>query len=169
MTVAVSITQAQVFAALRSFILGLISCEVVQGLGNEVPMPAGPFICMTPLFLNRLSTNVVTYNGTDAKASRQAVQDTIQLDCYGPLSGDWAVILSTLLRDEYAALTLAPNVVPLHADDPVQMPLIDGEENYEQRWVVKAVLQYNPVVSLPQDYMNAVNVNPISVDRTYPP
>lgn len=169
MTATVSITQEDLLSTLRAFILSLISCEVVQGLGNGVPMPLNPFIAMTASFQNRLSTNVVTYNGTDSKMVRQATQFTVQIDCYGPLSGDWSQILTTMLRDEYAALNMAPNVSPLHADDPKQLPLVDGEACYEQRWVVMALLQYNPVVTVSQDFAGAVNIVPVNVDASYPP
>lgn len=154
--------QSDVLTALRSFILSLISCEVVQGLANGVPMPAGPFIVMTPLSQVRLSTNVGSYADptptTGTANSQQAVQVGVQLDCYGPVSGDWAATLSTMLRDEYACLLMAPNVQPLHADDPRMMPLIDGEQQYEQRWTVTAVLQYNPVVSTPMQFFDEAHI-----------
>jgi hypothetical protein len=173
MTATVTPTQQDVFTALRAFILGLITCEVVQGLGNGVPMPLGQFIAITALFQNRLSTNVDTYNDPvtvlGTKKSQQAVKYTIQIDCYGPLSGDWAAILSTMLRDEYACIALAPNVQPLSADDPKMMPLIDGEFQYEQRWMVTAELQYNPVTSVSQDFAAALKVGLVNIDATYKP
>lgn len=42
--------------------------------------------------------------------------------------------------------------------DPKMMPLIDGEAQYEQRWVITAVLQYNPVVSTPMQFFDAATV-----------
>lgn len=172
MTVAVTPTQTDLFTALRSFIMGLIACEVVQGLGNGVPMPRDGFIAMTPINQNRLATNVDTYSDptptTGTKNSKQAVQHTVQIDCYGPLSGDWAAILSTMLRDEYACLAMAPNVQPLHADDPRMAPLTDGENQYEQRWILTALFQVNPVVSTPMQFAAALNVGIVDVDVTYP-
>lgn len=157
--------QQDVATALRTFILSLITCEVVQGLGNGTPMPLNSFIAFTPLFQNRLSTNVTTYADptptTGTKSSLDATQYTWQIDCYGPLSSDWAATLSTMLRDEYSCLMMAPNVQPLHADDPRMMPLIDGEMQYEQRWTVTAVLQYNPVVATPMQFMDSAQVQTI--------
>lgn len=172
MTVTVSPSQSVVMTALRTLILDLITCEVVQGLGNGVPMPLGAFIAITPLFQTRLSTNVDSYADptptTGTKAAQQSVQYTVQIDCYGPDSSDWAVILSTMLRDEYACLSMAPDVQPLSADDPRMAPLIDGEQQYEQRWTITALLQYNPVVSTPMQFFTQANVGLVDVDAAYP-
>ena len=172
MTATVSPTQADLFTALRAFILGLITCEVVQGLGNGVPMPLGSFIAMTALYQNRLSTNVDNFADptptTGSKTAQQSTQYTVQIDCYGPLSSDWAVMLSTMLRDEYACLAMAPNVQPLSADDPKMLPLIDGEQQYEQRWAVTALLQYNPVTSTQMQFFDAATVGLVDVYSSYP-
>ena len=172
MTATVAPLQSDVFTALRGFILGLIACEVIQGLGNGVSMPAGPFIALTELFHNRLSTNTSVYadptptTGTVTKT--QALQATFQIDCYGPQSSDWANILTTLLRDEYGCNALAPNVQPLNADDPKMMPLIDGEQNYEQRWTITALFQVNPAITLPMQFADQVQVGLVGVNETYP-
>lgn len=165
---AVSPAQADIFTVLRAFILDTVGCEVVRGLGNGVPMPANPFIAMTELFQVRLATNVVTYVDTGGTGGTRHVmaptQYTIQIDCYGPNSSDWATTLTTLLRDPYGVAALAPNVAPLHADDPKMIPLVDGEENYEQRWMLTALFQVNPVITVPQDFADVVDV---AINTTY--
>jgi hypothetical protein len=174
MTASVTPTQNDMFVVLQAFIVGLIGLDidhVVQGLGNGVAMPLGGFIVMTELFQNRLATNVSTYADptptTGAKSSQQSTQVTVQLDCYGPDSADWAAILSTMLRDEYACEALAPTVQPLHADDPKMLPLVDGEQQYEQRWTVSAVLQFNPVVSTPMQFFDEVHVDFVEADAAH--
>ena len=168
----ISPTQSEVFTALRAFILSLITCEVVQGLGNGVPMPKDAFISMTPLSQGRLSTNVSTYDDptptTGSKSVQQAIKYAIQIDCYGPLSSDWAATLSTMLRDEISCDAMGPTVQPLYADDPTQAALVNGEEQYEQRWIFKALLQYNPVVSSPMQFFDAASVALVEVDAKYP-
>jgi hypothetical protein len=101
----------------------------------------------------------------------QATRVTIQVDVYGPASADNAQIITTAFRDSYAVDQFASSgydVSPLYADDAQQMPLIDGESQFEERYVIKCVLQANPIVSLPQQYAAALNVNVIDVDATYP-
>lgn len=173
MTATVSISQDDVFTALRTFILGVISCEVVQGLGNGVPPPKDPFIALTALYWKRLSTNIKTYDDptptTGAQFFESHVMYVIQVDCYGPKSSDWATIICTLLRDEYAVDVMAPNVTPLHADDAKQLPVVDGEKNFEQRWMIEVSLQYNPVVQIPAQFFDTAQVDLINVDVAYPP
>lgn len=93
--------------------------------------------------------------------SMQPIKMTIQLDVHGPLAGDNAQIISTLLRDTYGVDQFATSgfdVTPLYASDPKQLPFINGEEQVETRWVVDAVLQCNPVVTIPQQYGQTVTV-----------
>lgn len=101
----------------------------------------------------------------------QHTKVTIQLDVHGPLSSDNSQIISTLMRDEYATqkfLDLGDDAAPLYADDPKQMPFINEGQQYENRWVVEAVLQANQVVTIPQQFADAVVVGLLDVDAVYP-
>lgn len=87
--------------------------------------------------------------------SMQPIKMTIQLDIHGPLGGDNAHVVSTLLRDTYGVDQFATSgfdVTPLYTSDPKQLPFINGEEQIETRYVVDVVLQCNPVVTIPQQY-----------------
>ena len=67
MSVALSFTESQTFAALRSFLLSILPAgiEVVRGQDNRVPEPEGSdFVVMTPILRERLETNVDTYSDT---------------------------------------------------------------------------------------------------------
>ncbi len=107
---------------------------------------------------------------------QQAAKVTIQLDFHSDngTSGDMAQTVSTLFRDDFAVQQFAnqsPNygVVPLLADDPKQIPFLNDQQQYEFRWVVEAMLQANPVVSIPQQFADLASVKIISVDATYAP
>lgn len=102
----------------------------------------------------------------------QATKVTMQLDLYGPASSDNAQIVTTAFRDSYAVDQFSSSgydVSPLYADDAQQMPLIDAESQYEDRWTIKCQLQCNPIVILPQQYASQLDVAVINVDATYPP
>ncbi len=161
--------QDDIFVQVRAFILSLIDCEVVQGLGNKVPTPRGAFIAVTATGQVRLSTNVSTYDASAARAVMMPTQYTIQIDCYGPLSSDWATTLTAMWRDPYGCEMLGPTMQPLYSDDPSQMGLVDGEDEYQQRWMISAILQFNPVVTVAQQYADALLVDVVSVDATFPP
>ncbi len=60
-------------------------------------------------------------------------------------------------------------MTPLHADDPKQMALVNGEEQYEQRWMVLANLQYNPTVNVPMQFFPDPAIDGIiNVEVEYP-
>lgn len=174
MTLTVSITQEDVYAKVRALVLDVVPAgvEVVQGLGNGVPMPAGEFVAMTLTLRNPHRTPVETWDRDDPNPSAIAIEQgtliRVQLDCYGPRSGDWSEILATVLRSSYAFRLLDP-VSPLFADNPIQAALINGEEQYEQRWIVGANLQYNPVIMTPMEFADRVEVTLINVDEAYKP
>lgn len=97
---------------------------------------------------------------------------TMQLDVHGPASGDNAQVISALFRDPYAVDFFAGRgdaISPLHADEPRQLPFVNESQQVENRWVVEAHLQVNASVSLPQQFADAVDVDIINVDATYPP
>jgi hypothetical protein len=78
-------------------------------------------------------------------------------------------MLTTILRSEWGVGQLAPEVVPLYAEDARMAPLIDAERQYEQRWIVGAVLQYNPTTSTPMEFAATLGAELANVDETYPP
>lgn len=176
MPLVVAPTLQDVYTLLRAFLIGVVPAGVVilQGLANRVamPPPVPGFVAMTAVLLNPHRTPVETWDHNNpnpaAIAFEQGTLIRIQLDCYGETSADWAVMLMTMLRTDYACRALAP-VAPLYADNPIQAALIDAEAQYEQRWIVGANLQYNPVTSTPMQFANAAQVDLINVDERYPP
>lgn len=164
-------TQDALFVSVRTFILSLLpSLEVIQGLGNNTPMPAGEFICLTASAQRRLSTNVTTDDAPGlARKIMQPTEYSIQVDCYGPNSSDYATTLSAAWRDPYGCDALVTVGAPLYSTDPIQVPLINGEQNYEQRWTFTALLQFNPILTLPQQYADVLDIELVSVDVQFPP
>jgi hypothetical protein len=143
---------------------------VVQGQANRVPSPASAHIRMQGQIAGRIRTNQHTYNPTlQTVAVEQGTKVKMQLDIYGPLSESWATIISTLWRDGYAVDAMKPTCAPLYTDEPFQGALVNGEEQYEDRWTVQAILQYNPVTTVAQESATAAEVNAINVDERYPP
>lgn len=108
--------------------------------------------------------------GTSTKL--QPMQVTVQLDVHGPQGGDNAVIITTLFRDEYGVNAFAASgfdVTPLYCADPRQLPFVNEAQQMEQRWVIDAVVQCNPVVTVPQDFAAVVTLGLVEVDAAYPP
>lgn len=153
--------------------LGLDAAHIVQEFNNEVAMPVGPFVGMRFGTRKRLRTNKTIWDRTNpaptAVTKEQGVQIACQLDCYAPNSGDWASILTTLFRDPVGVAALDPICAPLYCDDGRRAPLTDSEEQYEDRWIVMLYLQYNPVLSTPQDFADTLAPTLTNVDVRYPP
>lgn len=177
MTLVVAPTFDALFAALGTFIESVVPAgvPVIQLPENRasMPSPVPGFVGMRATIQTRIMTNLNRWNPADVNPAaisiEQAVRLMVQLDCYGADSGDWAAILSTVLRDEYGVTALAPTLAPLYADEPKFAPLIDGEEQYERRWIVGAVMQYNPIVSTPMQFADTADADLINVDVSYPP
>lgn len=173
-------TISNVYTVVGNFIaaqLGLAASQIVQGYPNRVAMPptAPPvgypagFVVMTGTSKKRLRTNIDSFAQTEDAppapgpvTSEQGQQLDIQLDCYGPNSSDWSDILTTLLRDDIGCTALAPTCAPLYADDPIRGPLTNAELQYEDRWIVTARLQYNPVTTTGQEY--ATVLGPVNIE-----
>ena len=46
---------------------------------------------------------------------------------------------------------------------------MNAEQQFENRWTIDVVMQANQVVTVPQQFASALNVELIEVDATYPP
>lgn len=112
-----------------------------------------------------------------SKVLEQGAMVTIRLEFHSDdlSASDMAQIVSTALRDPYGVQffsELAPpknGVVPLYADDPRQSPFFNEGVQVEWRWTLEANFQVNQRVAVPQQYADAVDVDVVNVDATYPP
>lgn len=169
-----------IFEYIKS-VTGLDDAHVVQGLPNRAAMPLPGFVSFQTITRSRMRTNVDLWDElTEPPVSAgivECVELRVQIDCYGPSSCDWADILSATLRDEYgcdllgslaAAQTPPFELQPLYADEARLIPLVDGEDQYEERWSVDAHLQFNPVTTIPQQYADVVDLTLINVEEAYP-
>jgi hypothetical protein len=112
------------------------------------------------------------------KTLMQSAEIDVQLDFHSSdlTSSDFAQIVSTTLRDEYAvsffkALSAPLNgVTPLLADDPAQQPFINDQNQFEYRWVTNCRLQVDQIVSISQEYADSITVTLKDVaPPAYPP
>lgn len=172
---------SDVMASIRTFISAVLPVpegtqliEVIQGLDNRVPMPQNPFVAMTYLNQRRLSWNRKRYTDTvDTQAVRIVMHTSvnIQLDCYGVLAGEWAAMLATLFFDETAfdALkTLGKFCEPLYISDPVLMPFVNAEAQWQPRWRLDLTVQVNFVTTQLQQFADKADVGLVDVDVVFP-
>lgn len=101
----------------------------------------------------------------------QPTEFSVQIDVHGPNSADNAQTVTTIFRDWsgvdiFAATGL--DVTPLTISDPRQIPFINDSQQYENRWVIDASVQVNPVLRLPQQFADQLSADLIAADNEFP-
>lgn len=174
---AVNLIAARVGAFLTSIVPS--GTPVIQGPVNRVAQPKEAHVMFTYLFERRSRTNVTDYEDgapEGLKIVEQGTEVHYQFDFYAASDSDtqvvasWAATASTLWRDEYGCDQLAPVAAPLFIDEARGMPFPLGELQYVARFVSTAILQYNPLTSVGQQFADVAVVGVIPVDSpAYPP
>lgn len=168
------ITESEIRTRLRAFLLDITSgFEVVLGQVNRVPEPkSSDFIIFTPTNQVRLSTNQSPDRWEIDSLTRPITMPTqfsFQLDVHGPNSALASTAVMMTWRDSYAVDFMKPLMAPLGCTDANQLPFVNGENQYEDRWVMTVGLQVNPTLSTPQQFAITLTPQLIEVDTTYPP
>lgn len=100
----------------------------------------------------------------------QSTEVVYQLDVHGKNASDNAQSIATLFRDQYGVTQFAgTGVTPLYCDEPRQLAFVTAAVEYEERWSIDLHMQFDPVLSVPQQYADAAIVNVISVTEAFPP
>ena len=173
-----SLTQGQIDAVLRGFLLSILpsGVAVTNAQQNRVAEPsADNFVLLTLLSRRRLGTTVQDWDMSPAgnpvvQSNIEAVEVSMQLDFHGADSTDNAQVFATLFRSDYAyQYMMASGLFPDFCSDGTQMPFINGESQWENRWTLNAVFDCNMVINSAQQFASAVNIGLIEVDSVYPP
>src|SRR5690349_7882314 len=136
MTTTVSPTMSELQTKLKGFIAGIVppDVQIIQGLGNKVPPPKGPFSAITVISHRRMATNDEAYIDDYPYFGSRNVSASwlvnVQVDFYGPDSGNWASAFCILFRDDAGCDFLAPECQPLYADDPRLVPWVSSESQW---------------------------------------
>lgn len=177
-------TEDDVFKALGDFLQDILPPQdpagspielfiVVAGQENRVPEPKQKnFIVFIPLRMPRLATNFEHLVGTGpqqglVQSIRQNTEVVFQIDVHGPEAFNNANRISTLFRSSYAADYFEAKgkpIAPLFADDPRQAQFTDGEQQYEDRYIIEAHLQVNFTVTAVTQSARELAVDIIDVE-----
>lgn len=156
-----SITIDNVIDALADFLQPFVgTAEIVRAQSNRVPMPVSPCVVLTELLQVDLETPILDGYGTiNQITSKGPKRIDVQIDFYGPAAGDQCAAVKSIYRTPYATSQFPGNIQPLYCSDGIQSPLLTGEEQWQSRWTLTASLQYNPVVTVPQQFADQASVN----------
>lgn len=165
-----SLSQSDMFTALRKFLLLLVDVPVIQSQQNKVALPTGNFIAMTSLGEDVKSTNTITYDNESSDPGAEIHQRTalwrVQLDCFGSESESMASLISTVFRSEWACeafKSIGYSLAPVSTGDPHQTAFINSESGYEDRWTLDATLTIDKAVTVPRYFFNSALVETYSV------
>ncbi len=159
-----SITVDQVIDALADFLAPFVpAAQIVRAQVNRVPMPSNPGIVLTELLQVDLSVPATEYQppvdpipaiGTATIYGPSRID--VQIDFYGAQAGEFCKTVKTAFRSHWGFEHFPANIKPLYTSDGIQAPLVTGEQQYESRWTLTASMQYNPIVTVPQDFADVL-------------
>ncbi|MGY0156363.1 phage neck terminator protein [Edwardsiella tarda] len=167
----IDFTVDDVIGVLGQFV-GPICGQCRQAQANRTSMPKGQFCILTPLRFERLSTtrsiNQDTGSpSTSAMGWTEVRRADIQVDIYGANAGDRAVTLETVFASGYAydkIKAIDARVAPLYSTAAIQAPMIDAEQQWQERWMITLSLQAHITVSMPQDYFDKADISTVMAD-----
>ena len=149
-----SITVDQVIDALADFLAPFVpGASVVRAQVNRVAMPPNPCVILTEMLQVDLSIPATEYQPDDNTATIYGpTRIDVQIDFYGAQAGEFCKTVKTAFRSHWGFEHFPANIKPLYTSDGMQSPLTTGEQQYESRWTLTASLQYNPTVTVPQEF-----------------
>lgn len=189
---AIDLTERIILAALRNVVVQIVPPEVqvIRAQVNRVPEPT----CDTYILLTRTRWEMIEYPTVTWDKDDPApitlnmlspVKASIQLDIHGQNGADLAWQLASTFKSYIACdmfndlpqssiegeYTLPTGAViqPLYSDSPKQAPFLNGEQQWEDRWMVEIALQANINIKVTEEFANALQIGLIDVDVVYPP
>ena len=156
-----SINVDQVIDALADFLAPFVpGAQVVRAQVNRVAMPSNPGVVLTEMLQVDLSVPATEYQPDAGTATIEGpTRVDIQIDFYGEQAGEFCKTVKTAFRSHWGFSHFPANIKPLYTSDGIQAPLVTGEQQYESRWTLTASLQYNPIVTVPQDFADVLIPN----------
>ncbi len=164
-----SITVDQVIDALADFLAPFVpGASVVRAQVNRVAMPPNPCVILTEMLQVDLSVPATEYQPPTAPVPAIGTATIygptridVQIDFYGAQAGEFCKTVKTAFRSHWGFAHFPANIKPLYTSDGIQSPLTTGEQQYESRWTLTASLQYNPIVTVPQDFADVLVPNKV--------
>lgn len=164
-----SITVDQVIDALGDFLQPfVVGAEIVRAQVNRVSMPPLPCVVLTELFHIDLRVPSQDYDQlNDLSLLSVSNRIDVQVDFYGESAGDYCRSVETAFRTMWGFDKFPAGMKPLYTSDGIQSPLVSGEQQYVSRWTLTVSMQYNPIVTVPQEFAEESTATAIAVDVLY--
>ena len=150
-------TVDNVIDALADYINLFATVPVLRANVNRNPTPKTDFIVLTEILTKPISKPVENYTNT-GETMIQKQQIDVQVDFYGWAVSDIALAFMGSIRTIWGSYNHASWLALLYCSDIIKSPIINAEEQYEQRWTVTVSMQYNVTMTLPQETFNTTGV-----------
>jgi hypothetical protein len=134
------------------------NCEIIRGDQNRTSMPESDFVELTEILQADIDKPYSEYDASTADIKGGKRID-IQVDIYSPNACNYITALEAAFRTPYACSKFPANIQPLYTSEPMRSPLISGEQQYVTRWLFTVSLQFNPVVTVPQETADTLSTN----------
>jgi hypothetical protein len=168
-----------VISALQAWImmsLNLPIAQVVEAHENLVAPPLDPFVVMSHITRNPVSTPWLTNQdtgdiNTESVIINLGIEYEYQVDIYGDSTSngpaDSAMLLHVLFRADPTSewfqaygLTNGFTIDTLDADPPKHTAITNSENQYEERWTVRLRFNVIEAISVPASFMSSASIKP---------
>jgi hypothetical protein len=159
-----NVTQQEIYKDVRAFLLGLFpgaEQQIIQAAQNNNPLPNNAIV-MQVLFSTNLDIAVVTNLPPTEAAIQNSVEVRMQIDLYGVNAEARSRVVANLWRTGYAC-DLLTACQPLYVQSHDRHIYVNDSNQYEDRWIIDLGLQYNPQVTVVQDFTDRAGVTIIPV------
>lgn len=158
-----SIAVDDIMDALISFLTPFVGTDkIVRAQVNRVANPPEPFAMLTELLTVDIDQPYQTYDPDNSKVELNGPKRIdVQIDFYGEFSSDICNAVKTAFKSMWSVDQFPSNIVPLYNDDGRQTQFVDGQQQYENRWTLTVSLQYNPIITVPQQFADEISVTKI--------
>lgn len=151
-------------ALLVEYIPDLTADRIVRGWSNRVPMPRGGFCLMRILAHERRATNFAEYDPAgESLTLAESALVTMQLDFYGPPRQAWRTSGHMILQyyggtPWLVTSSIRRGLAPTVAGNPRHLPLVGGDEQFLDRWMVEATASIFDELKLRQAFFDTVDI-----------
>ena len=161
-----NVTQQEIYKDIRKFLVGLFpgsELQVIQAAQNNNPLPNNAVV-MQILFTNNLDIAVTTSLPPTESAIQNSVEVRMQFDFYGVQAEARSRIVANIWRSEYSCERLTV-CQPLYVQSHHRHVYVNDSNQYEDRWIMDLGLQYNPQVTVTQDFADSppvITITPVT-------
>ena len=173
MSYTTSPTDLQIMVAIQAWVMaatGLDLDHVIQAHDNRVPEPLGGWAMLSHISRKVVATpssNFGTVSGTETVT--QGYDYTFQADLYGSTASDLALTLQSMFRSDlttafFEAYGPGLMIEPLYCEDATHNALVNEENQFEERWILRPHFNVAISVAASQQFMTTAAVGLINVE-----